>query len=184
MIFYRLLKEDIRQTNHTLENTFADVSADAWYNEAVSTMARIGIIKGRSDTVFDPNAPITRAEYAAICARFDKSEAPELSSFTDIGGHWAEKEIKHAVAIGWVRGYADGTFLPNNPITRAESMTLTNRVLQRLPAAAGDLLEGMRTFSDNADPSVWYYIPVQEATNAHEYSTGDDGHESWSKLLG
>lgn len=183
MIFYRLLKDEIREANFTTSNSFDDVSPDSWYNDAVSTMGKIGIIKGRGDSTFDPNAPITRAEYAAICSRFDDSEVEELSSFTDISGNWAEAYIKHAVAIGWVKGYSDNTFRPAQKITRAESMTMTNRVLQRLPENAGDLLPEMKTFSDNMDPNAWYYLAVQEASNSHEYEIKPNGREKWTAVI-
>ena len=182
MIFYRLLKDEIREANHSTVNMFEDVPADAWYNEAVSTMAKAGIIKGRSATSFAPNAPITRAEYATICARFDKSVAFGSSDFTDISGHWAESYINRAAILGWVKGYEDKTFRPDNQITRAEAMTLTNRVLQRIPDEIADLISGMRTFTDNSDPTVWYYIPVQEATNGHDYTKKTNGHEKWAAL--
>lgn len=182
MIFYRLLKEEVRNEYKSTTNAFEDVAADAWYNEAVSTMANIGIIKGRSATSFAPNAPITRAEYATICARFDESVAVGSSDFTDISGHWAESYIERAVILGWVKGYEDKTFRPDKEITRAEAMTLTNRVLQRIPDEIGDLLSGMRTFTDNSDPTVWYYIPVQEATNSHDYERKSNGHEKWTAL--
>ena len=181
-IFYRLLKDEIRKANYTTENTFDDVKSGDWFNEAVSTMAKLGIIKGRSATVFDPNAPITRAEYAAICARFDKTEVKTLTKFTDLDGHWAKELVEHAAALGWVKGYSDGSFKPNNRITRAESMTLTNRVLQRLPQSTDDLLKDMKVFPDNADAAVWYYLPVQEAINGHEYTEKDDGYEAWTAL--
>lgn len=182
MIFYRLLKDEVREANHSLENSFNDVAEGNWFNEAVSTMAKIGIIKGRNETTFDPNAPITRAEYAAICARFDESETIDKHEFTDISGHWAEKLIAKAVILGWVKGYDDASFRPGNPITRAEAMTLTNRVLQRLPKSESDLLPGMQVFSDNANPSAWYYLAVQEAANSHESETAEDGHEKWTAL--
>ena len=182
MIFYRLLKDEVREANHSLENSFNDVAEGSWFNEAVSTMAKLGIIKGRSDTVFDPNAPITRAEYAAICARFDESETIDRHEFNDITGHWAEKLIAKAVILGWVKGYSDMSFKPANPITRAEAMTLTNRVLQRLPKSTDDLLPGMQAFSDNANPSAWYYLAVQEAANSHESDIAEDGHEHWTEL--
>ena len=128
-IFFRLLKEEVRSENLSKHNDFADVTEDSWYNTAVSTMAGMNILKGRTANSFVPQAPITRAEFAAICARFDSGKAEENNSFTDISGHWAEKEIERAATLGWVSGYTDGSFHPDAPITRAEAMTLINRVL-------------------------------------------------------
>lgn len=129
MIFYRLLDEDVRAANETDSNSFSDVTNGMWFNTAVSTIARLGIVKGRSAEIFDPNAPITRAEFATVCARFDHSSVESDKSFFDIHGHWAETFIEHAAALGWVNGYMDGTFHPNATITRAEAMAMINRVL-------------------------------------------------------
>lgn len=182
-IFFRLLDEDVRDENLTRKNRFEDVSADAWYNIAVSTMAKLGIVKGRSQAHFEPDAPITRAEFAAICARFDTSTDRAAHSFTDISGHWAEAEIERAAALGWITGYADGTFRPNQNITRAEAMTIINRVLNRLPENEDDLLDGMNVWTDN-QPGTWYYLAVQEATNSHKYVYKADGlHEHWTKCV-
>lgn len=181
MIFYRLLNEDIRNANHTTDNPFDDVPKDEWYNEAISTMAKLGILKGRTPTSFEPDADITRAEYSAICSRFDKTEATGENIFTDINDHWAKDEIIHGVYLGWIKGYSDNTFRPDNNITRAESMTLTNRVLQRIPENTNDLLGGMTVFPDNIE-SDWYYIAVQEAANGHEYERKENGYEKWTSL--
>ena len=183
MIFYRLLDEDVRAANETDSNSFSDVTNGMWFNTAVSTIARLGIVKGRSAEIFDPNAPITRAEFATVCARFDHSSVESDKSFFDIHGHWAETFIEHAAALGWVNGYIDGTFHPNATITRAEAMAMINRVLGRLPESEKDLLSGMKTWPDNADPSAWYYLTVQEATNSHSFERKEDGvHERWIKL--
>ena len=183
MIFYRLLKEDVRTANQTDSNTFADVTEDMWCNTAISTIARLGIVKGRSTTEFDPDAPITRAEFATICARFDQSDVASSGTFSDIGDCWAKDYIERAAALGWAKGYSDGTFRPNNHITRAEAMCIINRVLGRLPATADDLLPGMKTWPDNPE-SAWYYLHVQEATNSHSFERKADGvHETWEALL-
>ena len=172
----------MREANLTSENTFADVTEDAWYNVAVSTLAGMGIIKGYSADSFQPNQIITRAELAAMCARFDQTELNSVSSFTDIKGHWAEKEIEKAAALGWVRGYEDGSFHQDQTVTRAEAVSVFNRVLGREPAGPEDLLEGMITFRDNADPSKWYFVAIQEATNSHTYYTDKFG-EHWVELI-
>lgn len=180
-IFFRLLKEDVRSENLSKHNDFADVTEDSWYNTAVSTMAGMNILKGRTANSFAPQAPITRAEFAAICARFDSGRAEENSSFTDISGHWAEKEIERAATLGWVSGYTDGSFHPDAPITRAEAMTLINRVLCRMPETKADLLDSMTKWPDN-QPGAWYYLAVQEATNSHTYEQKDSKYETWTAL--
>ena len=180
-IFFRLLNEDTREENLTADNTFTDVHEGMWCNTAISTMAKLGIVKGRSQEHFDPNAPITRAEFAAICARFDTSKRNGDSDFADIAGHWAEAEIGRAATLGWIMGYTDGTFRPENNITRAEAMTMINRVLNRLPQSEDDLLDGMNIWPDN-QLGAWYYLAVQEATNSHDFNRKGDVHEQWSKL--
>lgn len=180
-IFFRLLKPEIRDGNLTDASPFADVSQGMWCNKAIATMAKLGIVKGRTAETFDPSAPITRAEFAAICARFDTGMTQGSSNFTDLAGHWAKEEIERAVSLGWIMGYADGTFRPDNPITRAEAMTMINRVLCRIPEDGDDLLPGMKTWPDN-QPGDWYYLAVQEATNSHEFQHKGEIHEHWTKL--
>lgn len=181
-IFFRLLDPEVRAANLTKVNTFADVNEGMWCNTAISTMAKLGIVNGRSADTFDPNAFITRAEFAAIAARFDSSSVSELANFTDINGHWARWEISKAAANGWVNGYSDGTFKPNQNITRAEAMALINRVLNRDPETPDDLLSYMVTWPDNMDTSKWYYLDVQEATNSHDYKRKNNGCETWIRL--
>ena len=181
-IFFRLLTEETRTANATKTNNYADVSSDKWYNQAVSTLSAMGIIKGDSRGNFNPNAPITRAEFAAIAARFDKTENVAAASFGDVATHWAKPEISVAANNGWINGYTDGTFHPDSKITRAEAMAMINRVLQRLPESKADLLDGMIQWSDNADTSKWYYLAVQEATNSHYYELKANQHEKWTKL--
>ena len=177
-IFFRLLNADIRDGNLTAENTFTDVVDGQWCNKSVSTMAKLGIVKGRTAEIFDPYAPITRAEFAVICARFDTKQTNGNNNFSDISGHWAEAEIKRAAALGWIAGYADGTFRPNDYITRAETATLLNRVLHRLPEKESDLLANQIVWPDNPE-TFWGYLAIQEATNSHEYERKADGvHET------
>lgn len=180
-IFFRLLKADTRDGNLTAENVFADVANGKWFNKAVSTMAKLGIVKGRSAETFAPDAPITRAEFAAICARFNTKPTNTSNSFSDISGHWAEAEIERAVAFGWIAGYPDGTFRPDTYITRAEAMTMINRVLCRMPQDEKDLLRTMVVWPDNK-PTDWYYLAVQEATNSHEFERKGAVNEKWTKL--
>ena len=181
-IFFRLLTDEIRNANSTKSNSYSDVAAGAWYNHAVSTLSAMGIVKGDSHGKFNPNAPITRAEFAAIAARFDDKANTTAVDFSDIASHWAKNEISAAANNGWINGYTDGTFRPNNKITRAEAMTLVNRVLKRLPEIAEDLHNDMIKWSDNSDTSAWYYLAVQEATNSHYYGIKENKYEKWSKL--
>lgn len=180
-IFFRLLKSDIRDGNLTADNEFSDVSDGQWHNKAISTMAKLGIVKGRRADRFDPDASITRAEFAAICARFSTRTVENSGSFSDISGHWAENEIERAAAFGWISGYPDGTFRPDARITRAEAMTMINRVLCRMPQSESDLLDSMVTWPDNK-PSDWHYLAVQEATNSHDFNRQGEVGESWTKL--
>ena len=183
-IFFRLLTEDVRTANSTQSNSLSDVSRGQWFNHAISTLSSMGIVKGNPDGTFDPDAPITRAEFAAIAARFDDKNTNTTSNFSDIASHWAKDEIGVAANKGWINGYPDSTFRPDQYITRAEAMTLVNRVLNRLPEKSEDLLDDMIKWPDNADASVWYYLAVQEATNSHDYSdkSNADKYEKWTKI--
>ena len=183
-IFFRLLIEEVRTANSTQSNSLSDVTRGQWFNHAVSTLSSMGIVKGHNDGTFAPNAPITRAEFAAIAARFDDKNTDTSSKFTDIASHWAKNEIGIAANKGWINGYPDGTFRPNQYITRAEAMTLVNRVLNRLPENSSDLLDSMIKWPDNSDASAWYYLAVQEATNSHAYSdkSKDDKYEKWTTI--
>ncbi len=184
-IFFRLLTDEARNSLWSTTNTFSDVASTAWYNTAVSTMANAGIIQGYEDGTFRPNANITRAEFAAIAARFMTSGYDvESDLFTDIAGHWARESINDAATAGWINGYSDDTFRPDNAITRAEAVTLVNNVLQRKPDA-DHMLDSMITWPDNPE-SAWYYEAIQEATNSHDYdmpSEDDDvDYETWTAL--
>ena len=181
-IFYRLLSDEEREKHKTTTNNFADVSPSAWYNTPASTMAAMGIIGGYPDGLFHGTDNITRAEFAAICARFDKNTKDTKADFSDISGHWAELDIAIAANNGWIMGYPDGTFRPNQTITRAEAMALINRVLARIPEGPQDLLDDMKTWPDNMNTGKWYYIPVQEATNSHDYERKANGSEKWTAL--
>ena len=178
-IFFRLLTDEVRDDNLLTSNTYTDVTNDYWANTAISTMTGLGIVQGRSATTFDPKAPITRAQFAAICARFDTGVSSGSRTFSDISGHWAEKYIERAAELSWIQGFADGTFRPDTYITRAQAMTMINRVLNRTPEDEEDLLEGMKVWPD-CNPGDWFYLAVQEATNSHDYK--DRGGEVWTKL--
>ena len=132
-VFFRLLKDEVRDGNLLTSNTYSDVPDDYWANTAISTMTGLGIVQGHSGTTFDPEAPITWAQFAAICARFDTGESSDTQAFSDIDGHWAEQYIARATELGWIKGFEDGTFRPDSYITRAQAMTMINRVLNRIP---------------------------------------------------
>lgn len=181
-IFFRLLKDSVRDGNLLTSNTYTDVADDYWANTAISTMTGLGIVQGRSTTTFDPKAPITRAQFAAICARFDTGKSSGTQTFTDIKGHWAEKYIQRAAELGWIKGFEDGTFRPDTYITRAQAMTMINRVLNRIPEENSDLLPGMNVWPD-CSPGDWFYLAVQEATNSHDYKHKAGNYETWTKLM-
>lgn len=181
-IFFRLLTEKTRKDNLTKYHSFRDVPQGAWYNAAVATMAKLKIITGYPDGTFQPDAPVTRAEFAVIAARFDEKSARTTASFRDIYGHWAERYISRSAELGWIRGYTDNTFRPDQSITRAEAMALINRVLNRNPESKDDLLRSMNIFNDNLDTAKWYYLDVQEAANSHDFIRKANGYEMWKKL--
>ena len=168
-IFFRLLKDETREANMTKSNSYNDMKDGAWYTCAVSTLSKMGIIKGYEDGSFKPDASISRAEFAAIAARFDPDGDTTPATFSDVSSHWAKDEISIAANHGWIKGYEDGSFKPDQKITRAETMTLVNRVLNRLPEAKDDLHKDMKTWVDNMDETAWYYLAVQEATNSHYF---------------
>ena len=182
MIFFRLLTDETRDAALTEVNSYSDVAAGDWYNTAVSTMSALGIIKGYPDGTFKPNNFITRAEFAAIAARFDNHTSTGAVSFSDLEDHWAAEEVSRAAELGWVNGYPDGTFRPDQYITRAEAMALINRVLVRNPETVKDLLEDMPVWKDNMDTRKWYYIDVQEASIGHEYARKPNNTEYWTGL--
>lgn len=181
-VFFRLLTDEARDANLTDRSPYPDVSAGAWYNKAVATLSRMGILSGYEDGRFRPNATVTRAEFAAMAARFDTEAKPVDTPFTDLTGCWAADEIAKAYGKGWVNGYGDNTFRPNGPITRAEAVTLINRVLRRLPETDKDLLPDERTWPDNPE-TFWGYLALQEASNSHLYDRKSDGYETQTKLL-
>ena len=182
-IFFRLLRDEVRDGAFTTTNSYSDVAYGKWYNNPISTMSALGIITGYPDGTFKPNKPITRAEFAAIAARFDETQSGKSATFSDVIGHWAAKEIGIAYYNDWIKGYPDGTFKPDQNITRAEAMTLINRVLERKPESPADLLTNMNKWTDNMDTSKWYYLDVQEATNSHGYTRKTFNYELWRQML-
>ena len=182
-IFFRLLTDETREANMTKSNGYNDMKDGAWYTCAVSTLSKMGIIKGYEDGSFKPDASISRAEFAAIAARFDPNGDTTPATFSDVSSHWAKDEISVAANHGWIKGYEDGSFKPDQKITRAETMTLVNRVLKRLPETKDDLHKDMKTWPDNQNESAWFYLAVQEATNSHYQKLKKDGtHETWESM--
>ena len=182
-IFFRLLTDETREANMTKSNSYNDMKDGAWYTCAVSTLSKMGIIKGYEDGSFKPDASISRAEFAAIAARFDPDGDKTPATFSDVSSHWAKDEISIAANHGWIKGYEDGSFKPDQKITRAETMTLVNRVLKRLPETKDDLHKDMKTWPDNQKESAWFYLAVQEATNSHYQKLKKDGtHEKWESM--
>lgn len=184
-IFFRLLTDEAREQYTTTAGNFTDVKAGMWCNRAIATLTNMGIIKGYTDGTFRPNADITRAELATIIARFAKLDV-NTKTFSDINGHWAQKNIELAAGNGWINGYEDGTFRPNNNITRAETFAMINRVLDRQTESVSDLLptSEMNMWSDNLNENAWYYKDVQEATNYHKCDrVGDSVYEKWTEKV-
>ena len=184
-IFFRLLTDEAREQYTTTAGSFTDVKAGMWCNRAIATLTNMGIIKGYTDGSFQPNKSITRAELATIIARFAKLDV-NTKTFSDINGHWAQKNIELAAGNGWINGYEDGTFRPNNNITRAETFAMINRVLDRQTESVSDLLptSDMNMWSDNLNENAWYYKDVQEATNYHKCDrVGDSVYEKWTEKV-
>lgn len=179
-MFARLLTEQI-EADKTYSSTFNDVAKNCWAANYIGYMQQFGIVTGYTDGSFRPNAPVTRAEFAAIASRFEKLTQGS-KSFTDVPDtHWAVKYINFAATRGWVTGYADGTFKPEHSITRAEVAAVTCRLLERsadqtyIRSHIGEL----RTFADVPD-THWAYWYAMEAANGHDY-TKSGGSENWSR---
>lgn len=184
-IFFRLLTDEAREQYNKTTTSYSDIKDGAWCCRAVATLTNAGVINGYTDGTFRSNAPITRAELATIIARFAKLDV-NTKTFSDITGHWAQKNIELAVGNGWINGYEDGTFRPNNNITRAETFAMINRVLDRQTESVSDLLptSEMNMWSDNLNENAWYYKDVQEATNYHKCDrVGDSVYEKWTEKV-
>ena len=196
-VFFRLLTDSVRDQNWKETNQFSDVVSGDWFNNAVSTISYMRIVDGYPNGTFMPNALITRGELATVAARFADQMGTVVTNqrnFTDISDHWAEGYILKAASIGWIKGYEDGTFHPNDPITRAEFATLVNRIMERAPETEEDIItspphEWLRLWPDNTNSDAWYYLDIQEATNSHEYTRKAKQvpdlsfyYETWQKL--
>jgi len=180
-VFYRLLDETYRESVKTDVNNFSDVEAGRWSNTQISTLASIGVITGYPDGTFRPSNSITRAELATIASKFDNLSPFEADSFSDIAGHWANQYINSAAQKGWIKGYEDGTFRPQQAITRAEFVTLVNNVLGR-KVLKENILPEAKTFPD-LSTNAWYYEAMMEAINGHYYERENpDDYEVWTEL--
>ena len=180
-IFFRLLKDSIRDANLLTGCTYTDVPDGHWANTAISTMTGLDIVRGYDAAAFGPGDPITRAQFAAICARFDTGKSNGSRTFSDIEGHWAKAYIERAAELGWISGFQDGTFRPDAYITRAQAVTMINRMLNRVPEDPSDLLPGMNVWPD-CRPGDWFYLAIQEATNSHDYRHKAGSYETWTGL--
>ena len=180
-IFFRLLKDSVRDANLLTGCTYTDVPDGHWANTAISTMTGLDIVRGYDAAAFGPGDPITRAQFAAICARFDTGKSNGSRTFSDIEGHWAKAYIERAAELGWISGFQDGTFRPDAYITRAQAVTMINRMLNRLPEDPSDLLPGMNVWPD-CKPGDWFYLAIQEATNSHDYRRKAGSYETWTGL--
>ena len=180
-IFFRLLKDSVRDANLLTGCTYTDVPDGHWANTAISTMTGLDIVRGYDAAAFGPGDPITRAQFAAICARFDTGKSNGSRTFSDIKGHWAKAYIERAAELGWISGFQDGTFRPDAYITRAQAVTMINRMLNRVPEDPSDLLPGMNVWPD-CGPGDWFYLAIQEATNSHDYRRKAGSYETWTDL--
>ena len=186
-IFFRLLTDDARARYWSQTNDYSDIAPESWYNNAVSTLSNMGIINGYEDGTFKPNAPITRAEFTAIATRFFDYTAEYEGAFNDVSrSAWYADCVQAAVDMGLVDGYPDGGFHPNSNITRAEAVTIVNRVLNRAPHEDHLLDEDeMNVWPDNVY-GAWYYADMQEATNSHDYDwirVSGERVEEWTEKL-
>lgn len=192
-IFFRMMTEESRKAFWYQVNPYYDVFPEDWYNNAISTMTNAGIVNGYPNGNFGPMDNITRAEFATMAVRFFTDEAEDIEitedAFPDIADSWANYEINLAYALDLVQGTPEGKFEPDREITRAEAVTIVNRVLERYPDK-DHLLEGMIEWPDNMDEDMWYYADMQEATNSHEYEMAwrtvdnvKDPYEIWQTLL-
>ena len=186
-IFFRLLTDDARTDDWSQTSSYSDVSSSDWFNAAVCTLSKAGILSGYEDGSFHPNGKITRAEFAAIASRFFEYADENIENpFSDVEeGAWYYKYIMAASEMGLINGYPDGTFGPQKSITRAEACAIVNRTLDRHPDQE-NFLKDMLVWVDNMDTGKWYYEDMQEATNSHEYEmkgSGDNKYENWTKML-
>ena len=178
-ILFRLMDDASRKTYYSTKSGFRDVASGSWYNTYVATLNNAGVITDSSNGYFRPNEAITRAELAAMLAKFSETTGA-ANYFNDVSAkYWAANAIAICAKLGWITGYPDGTFRPDKNVTRAELMAMINRATGRAPKSADAFLPGMKTWIDNT-ADKWYYLDVQEATNSHSYTV--KGSETWTAL--
>lgn len=178
-ILFRLMDDASRKTYYSTKSGFRDVASGSWYNTYVATLNNAGVITDSSNGYFRPNEAITRAELAAMLAKFSETTSA-ANYFNDVSAkYWAANAIAICAKLGWINGYPDGTFRPDKNVTRAELMAMINRATGRAPKSADAFLPGMKTWIDNTSDK-WYYLDVQEATNSHSYTV--KGSETWTAL--
>lgn len=178
-ILFRLMDDASRKTYYSTKSGFRDVASGSWYNTYVATLNNAGVITDSSNGCFRPNEAITRAELAAMLAKFSETTGA-ANYFNDVSAkYWAANAIAICAKLGWITGYPDGTFRPDKNVTRAELMAMINRATGRAPKSADAFLPGMKTWIDNTSDK-WYYLDVQEATNSHSYTV--KGSETWTAL--
>ncbi|MBR0600230.1 S-layer homology domain-containing protein [Sinanaerobacter chloroacetimidivorans] len=184
VIFYRLMTDECRETYKNTKNFYVDVEPERWSFEAISTLTQANVLNGYGDGTFLPDLPVTRAEFASVASKFDHLENSDTNLFSDISDHWARKVINSASLKGWINGYGDGSFQPDQPIIRCEAMKLINEVLDRRVDAKG-ISENAVKWIDNPEEE-WYYEIVMEATNSHDYERADKpkSTESWTRVKG
>ncbi|MCL2392001.1 MAG: S-layer homology domain-containing protein, partial [Oscillospiraceae bacterium] len=182
-ILFRLLSDDFRASVWSQQNSFSDVNANAWFNNAVSTMTNAGILTENPGGTFRPNDAVTRAEFAAMVARFFSEFSATNNAFSDIEGNWAENYINLVAQFGWVQGAGDGTFNPNALMTRAEAAAIVNRMLERILEGSDGLLDGRTRFPDVRNENAWYYLYIQEATHSTLFERNSNGRVSWTAIL-
>ena len=182
-IFFRLLDDDTRAKYWSSENNFSDVSADKWYNNAVSTLCNMGVIGGYADGTFRPDAPISRAEFAKIAVSFTQNNgSATYNYFTDVKTtDWFAPYVTAAKDAGLIEGYSDGSFKPESKITRAEACAIVNRTLGRKPSKAHMKISDRIDWPD-VQTTDWFYEAIMEATNSHTYQMGKRV-ETWNDKL-
>lgn len=181
VIFYRLMTEEGRSASIPATQSFIDMNADRWSYHEIAALVKANIIQGYPDGRFRPAEPITRAEFAAMAARLNKLEESKEDKYPDTEAHWAKKYINSSAGKGWIKGYGDGTFRPDNNIIRCEAMMLINDMLDRRVNIAG-LHKDAKQWPDNSEDK-WYYEIVMEATNTHDYERAKPkSTEKWTKI--
>lgn len=182
-VFFRLLDSDYREDIRTSSHDFNDFSKGRWSSKHIGTIVNAGIMTGYEDGSFRPKDAVTRGELAAVISRFENLEPSGKDKFNDIANHWARDYINSAAEKGWIKGYEDGSFRPDQSITRAEFVTMVNNLLNR-KVRKDKLLDNLKSYRDLKDEDKWYYTALREALHSHDYEDKrlEDGSEIWTEL--